>query len=1798
MGKRCDLSLSQEQVWLDDQINPGTPVYNIPIVFHFKGPLDADVLERSLREIVQRHEVLRAIFPAVGHQPVQVVPDDWSLTLATVELPGGAASGLEEVKRACEAECRRPLDMVRGPVLRVTLFRLSAIEHVLLLTVHHIVFDGWSLGILMREFVALYAAFSEGQPSPLPDLPSQFSDLAASQRQSLQGTVLAELLSYWRKQLDGIPPSLALPLDHPVASGRNYRGSRHAFVLGEGLTANLKDLSRGEGATLYMTLVAGLAALLYRYTGQTDIVIGAPIAARVSAKTRGLIGNLVNTLVLRTDVSGGPTFRALLARARRTAVDAFSHQDLPFNKLVSALNPERDASGASVVQVMLTLQNSPLPAAKLPGLKVELLDIYTGRALYDLAIELQERAGRLVGWFDYDQDLFEAETIERMAEHFRTLLEAAVAGPDRPVAELPLLSGDERRRIVETWSAPSAHFPRDACLHQLVEDQAGRTPEAVAVTFEGQHLSYGELNARANRLAHYLVRLGVGPGVLVGIYMERSIEMVVALLAALKAGGAYVPLDPEYPSERLTFLLDDSAATVLLCQERLRKSLPESPARVVCLDSGAVEFAAESDANPGLRATPDDLAYVIYTSGSTGLPKGVMVTHDNVVRLFRATEPWFRFDHRDVWTLFHSYAFDFSVWEIWGALGYGGRLVVVPFDVGRSSSEFYELLCEERVTVLNQTPSAFRPLMAVDATVGRAGELSLRLVIFGGEALELASLRPWFERHGDHRPQLVNMYGITETTVHVTYRPLSKQDCGGAPGSLVGRPIPDLRLYVLEPSGQPAPPGVPGEICVGGAGVARGYWNRPELTAERFVADPFAPGSGARMYRSGDLARRRPDGDIEYLGRIDQQVKIRGHRIEPGEIEAALAQHTAVREAVVVARQIAPGDDRLVAYVVLDPRPDSVGAQRETITQWHAVFEDTYEREVALPEPEFNTTGWKSSYNGAPLSAAEMREWVDATVERIRKARPSRVLEIGCGSGLLLFRIAPGCARYVGTDFSQHALDYVGRTLKALGQSTPGISLLHRPADDFSGIEDETFDAVILNSVAQYFPSVEYLAGVLEGAIAAVRDGGFIFVGDVRCLSLLEAFHTSVQLTRAPALLAVARLRERIRQSIAGDKELVIDPVFFAALGKRVPRVREARVQLKRGRIHNELTRFRYDVFLQVGPDGDPAVAHPALDWKEQRLSIPAFRQLLEEAEPAALWTRRVPNSRLEAESRALELLRNGSERKTVGELREFLRAAAEPTVDPEELWSLGDDLLYDVQITYPASGTPGEFDALFERRVQSERPGSTPFSSADGRSDLCSERQPGGRTRVTADTPEQTRTTAVGPWSRFANSPLANLTRLKLIPQLRRHLEERLPAYMIPAAFVDLDALPLTAHGKIDRNLLPDPDLDRPELDQPLVGPRTPTEHEVARIWSEVLRVERLGIHDNFFDLGGHSLLATQVICRINDTFPIKLRLRRIFETPTVAGLAEAIEGEAAAVVRESLLVLKPGGPGPALFLVHDGLGDTSLYKNLAARMPETVKVYGIEPHGDGYCPILHTRIPEMAAYHVEQIRRVQPDGPYLLGSMCAGGMIAFEIAVQLESAGLPVGFVALMDAPGPRLRLKRFLTKKRQLARFTSALRSGVGNSRLDRLRDQAAKATRKLRNFLVYELTSGARRVSEAVRFRRLRAALDRGLPVPRSARGISVMTVLDFARKDYAPGRLLEAKALLIRSTEGEGSNEPAVNLTDDPLLDWGGRVKGALEVTDVPGGHSSLLYEPEVEVLAKYLTRHIDQSLSGAGVVVR
>ncbi|MEG5038381.1 MULTISPECIES: amino acid adenylation domain-containing protein [unclassified Microcoleus] len=915
------LSFAQERLWFFDQLEPGNPFYNLCGAVRITGQLNAEALRQSIEKIIERHEVLRTAFAAVEGQPIQVVAAAGDWTLPLIDLSDRSPDDREvEVQRLSASSAREPFDLGQSSLLRAKLLRLDETEHVLLLTVHHIVFDGWSLGVFLRELAEFYQAFSSNDLPLLSPLPIQYADFATWQRQQLQGEILETQLGYWKQQLSGSLPILNLPTDFPRPAVQTFQGARQTWELPKDLSLALAGLGQQEKATLFMTLLAAFKTLLYRYTGQTDILVGSPIANRNRSEIEALIGFFVNTLVLRSDLNGNPTFRELLRSVREVALGAYAHQDVPIEKLVEELQPERDLSYSPLFQVGFALQNGLTQTLELPGLTLNSHEIDTGTANFDLMLFLEETERGLTATWEYSTNLFQPSTIARMHGHFQILLEGIIANADTRISELPLLSDRERHQLLIEWNNTQVDYPKDSTIHQLFEAQVERTPDAIAVVFEDQKLTYRELNKRANQVAHYLQKVGVKPEVLVGICTERSLDTIVGLLGILKAGAAYVPLDPANPSERNAFILQDASVSVLLTQEKLLGSLSKYSGQVVCLDADCPAIAQNSTDNPNSHPTAENLAYVIYTSGSTGQPKGVLVTHGNVVRLFAATQSWYNFSESDVWTLFHSYAFDFSVWEMWGALIYGGRLVIVPYLVARSPIAFYELLCRERVTVLNQTPSAFRQLMQAEESVQTGNNLSLRWVIFGGEALELPSLKPWFDRHGDRSPQLVNMYGITETTVHVTYRPLSLADLNGL-GSVIGCAIPDLQLYILDKNRQLVPVGIPGEMYVGGAGVARGYLNRPDLTAERFISNLFSENPEARLYKTGDLARYLPNGDIEYLGRIDTQVKVRGFRIELGEIEAQLNRHPAVRESAVLLREDAPGDKRLVAYIVAASEP-------------------------------------------------------------------------------------------------------------------------------------------------------------------------------------------------------------------------------------------------------------------------------------------------------------------------------------------------------------------------------------------------------------------------------------------------------------------------------------------------------------------------------------------------------------------------------------------------------------------------------------------------------------------------------------------------------------------------------------------------------------------------------------------------------------------------------------------------------------------------------------------------------------
>ncbi|HEY8670507.1 MAG TPA: amino acid adenylation domain-containing protein, partial [Terriglobales bacterium] len=1057
--------------------------------------------------------------------------------------------------------------------------------------------------------------------------------------------------------------------------------------------------------------------------------------------------------------------------------------------------------------------------------------------------------------------------------------------------DLTLLSQNERQHLLVELNATQTEFARDLCVQQLFEQRVAESPNSVAVVYGNDSFTYGELNARANQLANYLRKSGVGPEVLVGLCVERSLDMMVGLLGVLKAGGAYVPLDPLFPKDRVAFIVEDAKAPLLITQSALLDTLPQHSARTICLDADWSEIAKESSEklsseNMGPLAGPDNLAYVLFTSGSTGKPKGVQIEHHCLTNFLCSMQREPGISSNDVLLAVTTLSFDIAGLEMYLPLVSGARVVIASYEEARDGASILRLLETHKVTLMQATPVTWR--LMIEAGWNGTGRLK---ILCGGEAFprELADqLLP-------RCAELWNMYGPTETTIWSTLHRVREGETGAVS---IGRPIANTDLYILDSNRRPVPMGVAGELYIGGDGLARGYLDRPELTAEKFVPHPFSSSARKRLYRTGDLCRYRRDGNVVFLSRIDTQVKVRGFRIELGEIESVLAEHKGVAQAVVLAREDRPGNPQLVAYVIPEPDAPKSDPAPETlpeaiVNQWESIWDEAYKPSVATAT-RFNIAGWNSSYTGTPIPPEEMLEWVECTVERISSLQPKRILEIGCGTGLLLFRLLDRCEHYQGIDLSESALNSIRKQLTQ--EERQKVSLRRGAAHDLSFLQPQSFDTVIINSVAQYFPSIDYLLQVLQAAIEKTGDGGTIFVGDVRSLPLLRAFHAAVQLRQSPSSLSSQQWLDRVQRQVSQEEELVIDPDFFSALQHHVTRAADVDILLKRGRFHNEMNQFRYDVLLRVGRESRKTSPAQSLNWRKagltvEDLTVEALQQLLERQHTEALAIETIPNCRVSEAMAALDLAAAPEAPKNIDELQQAAQQAGmENCADPHSFWQLESTLRYSVALAW--SDDPRCFDAVFIDRNydRNDRNSAAPSAAPTIQQNFSKD------------------------WKTYANDPARGSAMRNLVPELRAWLNERLPEYMLPAAFVVLDSLPLTPNGKIDRKALPAPEFTGSESNL-YVAPRNSTEQMVAEIWSEVLHVPRVGMNDDFFGLGGHSLLATQVISRIRQAFKIEIPLRVMFECPRLDALAERIQTAKQGLEVPAIVRVPRGKPLPAAF-------------------------------------------------------------------------------------------------------------------------------------------------------------------------------------------------------------------------------------------------------------------------------------------
>ncbi len=1190
------LSSAERRLWFVEQLQPGRPLYNLPAAVKITGPLNEDLFEQSLQHLARRHEILRTVFETLDGQPTRRILDEITLPVTRVEVSE------RELQEQLRDHALEPFDLTTGPLLRCVVLRLSENERVVLMVMHHIISDGWSMGLLLRDLTASYEALASGKAPSLPRPAITCADFATWQQDQLTGPAMGRHGEYWKARLGDLPARLQLPTDRPRPAEPTYEGATVEFRWSAELSQRVRRFARRERTTPFVVLLAAWKVVLSRYCRQEDVTVGTAVAGRTRPELEGLVGFFVNTLALRTDMSGDPTFRQVVRRVGETVSGALAHQELPFERLVELLHPKRDPSQAPLLNVSLVMQNMPLAFPDNEEVKVEPMHVDTPAAQHDVTLFCWEREGRFCGHAEYATALFEPATIQRLLGSLATLLESGVEDLDMPARRLPIVDPAERQRLLAEFASSEQTTPQaGGCLHELFERHARSAPDRTAVRCGGRDHTYGQLDEMANRLVGRLHSLGVEPEQPVAVCLPRSVELVGAMLGIMKAGGVYLPIDPQQPTRRLNKMLDDARPAVVVTQQSLIEKFAATAAQVLTIEQIAGEPCEVQPLRPGPR--PEQLAYMIYTSGSTGRPKGVLIEHRGAVNFVRAQGRVLGVTPEARILQFFSPAFDGSIAEMFSALAHGACLVIGTPDDYLAPDALEELISREQVTVSQFTPSMLRVLRP-------DGVESLETIVSAGEALDSQLVARWAPGRW-----FFNAYGPTEATIGAC---MARLDGPIGYRPTIGRPLENVRIYVLDEQLQPVPIGVPGEICIGGIGVARGYLGRPELSAQRFTANPFAKG---RIYRTGDLGRWLDDGNLQCLGRLDDQVKLRGYRVEPGEVAAVLEEHADVQQAVVTAREDASGSNRLAAYVVPKPARADNSLETEHFDYWRTLIDGTLRQTPPPSDPTFHPAGWVSARTGRPFPHEEMRQWVDHHVGRILALRPRHVLEIGCKTGMLLFRVAPHCESYTATDFCGETLDWLRSAVQRKDELRDRVTLHERTPDQLDDLPPGRFDLVVLNSIVQFCPSLDYLLRVLHRAEKLVAPGGRLVIGDVRNLALAAPLACSIEAARADQQTTCRQLLERIERRMKQEQELLVDPAWFETLTTRLDRLDSAEVLPKpevlpkQGPAASELVQYRFDVVLHF--DQPPAQRTESVsDWSAPISEDLALWQQLQAADP------------------------------------------------------------------------------------------------------------------------------------------------------------------------------------------------------------------------------------------------------------------------------------------------------------------------------------------------------------------------------------------------------------------------------------------------------------------------------------------------------------------------------------------------------------------------------------------------------
>jgi len=1558
--KLCFTNEPQKEIWLSCMIggDDANRAYNESISLKLKGVLDIPAFSKAIDQLVQRHEALRATVSPDGE--TLIIYKNFPCALFFEDLSSAEEEeAFKQIQDFIRREITEVFDLKEGPLFKAYLHRISQQEYYFTIINHHIIGDGWSSGIILEDLSKLYNAFSKGETLSLPPA-AQISDYVDAQENFKLTDSYKKTIKFWSDLYKEDIPTLDLPTDHPRPSPRSYKGSRSDYYLASEKLEAIKTLGAKNGSSLVTTLLAAFEVLLYKLTHQKNLVIGLPASGQAATGLDDAVGHCVNLLPLKTTLDPRQTFKSYLAKRRKEVLDAYDHQRITFGELLQKIYLERNASRVALVPVMFNMDMGMDSAVGFDGLQHELIS--NPRAFENFEIYLNVTGGKKgmgLEW-SYNSDLFDATTIEKINEYYTALLEQVVADSDLTIGALTkenipdtqFLKGDELIISDETT------------INTLFEKAVAQYSSNIAVSFENTSLTYTQLNDKVEQLASYFIEEGIRKGDVVAVLLDRSLELIISLLAILKAGAAYLPLDPDYPKERIAFMLKDAHAKLLLSS---RKYQPDEDAAISSVYIEDIEAHLENlSPFPAYPETEkEDLAYLLYTSGSTGLPKGVMISHGNLANFLLSMQIAPGIKETDRLLAVTSISFDIAGLELYLPLIAGAEVVLAGRDATRDGRMLLDLIIQKKISIMQATPSTWQMLLYA----GWVSSYPFKLLC-GGEALPLElskKLIPLCK-------ELWNMYGPTETTIWSAVKKINLND----KHITIGKPIHNTQLYVMDENGKPINTYETGEIYIGGEGVAKGYYQRDALTAEKFVWNEYA---NAVLYRTGDLGKITDAAEMECLGRIDHQIKLRGYRIEPGEIENKTLSLEGINECVVLASEDAQYNKRLIAYITTDENHE-LGKQTWK-DRWDALY-DIGAKDIRLNGDSNMDTALLKHLRYNDEVALQGEEWLDYSLERIKEIGAKKIYEIGSGAGQLLFELAPATDFYAATDYVATAIDSIHQRLAQQKNNWEHVIAKVAAADDFSLVKNASIDLVLINSVVQYFPDGDYLLKVLKKATAAISHEGCVFIGDVKGKSTLEMYHAMDYLSRASDLTTVKSFKEVVANRVHIEEELVIDPGFFYLLPTIIPRITGVDIQLKKGRSVNETTKYHYDVWLYVDKQNEKDFSKQELYWEDLG-SVAQLESALTAANSEMVIVRQIPNARTTKDYKLQQLLKGAFANHVIVGIKDEVSNTSSG-IYPRVFWLLADKTNYNAHIRWTTDGTDGLFDVIFIKH---------------------------GKKFILPDYPQNIKGSSLKDFVRIPKNNEVHISD-ETKKKWKEQLQTVLPAYMLPDDFIALKKFPQTPNGKIDRKALPKP-LFAGNANRETTRSLTHNEQLIADIWTETLGLENLKPTDDFFQLGGHSLLAVKVMVALETKTQKKLTIATIFEHSTIEKLAEllTIDDNADNTVKgcEAVVALQPKGTKTPLFFVHGADLNVILFKTISEYMDADQPVYGIQALGISGETTIPDTLEDISKRYIEDMLKVQPTGAYAIAGYSMGGFIAFEIAHQLKMMGKQIKFLGIID-------------------------------------------------------------------------------------------------------------------------------------------------------------------------------------------